>query len=87
VFTAIKGGPGTNHTYDFAADPALTFDSAGRAFSSCVALDLGLLPNTESPGGLNGSSVLVASSPLRAGGAFYNDVPVRGPVGVVAVSY
>src|SRR5690349_19084549 len=31
----ILGGRGTHHTYDAGSDPALTFDSAGRAFYSC----------------------------------------------------
>src|SRR5215831_20672193 len=36
----IAGGPGTGHTYDFASDPGPAFDSQGRAFFTCVALDV-----------------------------------------------
>ena len=69
----IAGGPGTNHTYDFASDPAQTFDSQGRAFFSCVVLDVRT----------NASSVLVTASPKGAGGSFYNNVPASGSAYVV----
>ena len=29
-----------NHTYDFASDPAVTFDGTGRAWFSCVVADV-----------------------------------------------
>jgi hypothetical protein len=64
----IVGGPGTNHTYDAASDPAIAFDSQGNAFYSCIAFDV----NTDA------SAVLVARSPAAAGGSFYNNVPAAG---------
>jgi hypothetical protein len=55
----IVGGPGTSHTYDFASDPAPAFDSQGRAFFTCVALDVAtnanLIFSTQSPVGAQGS--------------------------------
>jgi hypothetical protein len=55
----IVGGPGTAHTYDFASDPAPAFDSQGRAFFTCVALDVATNANlvfaTPSPAGAQGS--------------------------------
>ncbi len=45
----IAGGPGTGHTYDAASDPALAFDSQGRAFFSCVLFDLTADANPASP--------------------------------------
>jgi hypothetical protein len=64
----IAGGPGTNHTYDAASDPALAFDSQGRAFFSCVLFDLAS----------NASAVFVTASVPGAGGSFYNNVPASG---------
>ena len=74
----IQGGQGTDHTYDAASDPALAFDSQGRAFYSCVVFDV----NT------NASGVLVTQSPVAAdgsfaGGAFYDNVPSTGHTFVV----
>jgi len=54
----IRGGPGTNHTYDAASDPGTAFDSAGRGFFSCVAFDLNS----------NASMLYVVQSPLGADG-------------------
>jgi len=55
----IVGGSGTSHTYDFASDPAPAFDSQGRAFFTCVALDVATNANlvfaTQSPAGAQGS--------------------------------
>ncbi len=70
----IRGGPGTDHTYDAASDPALAFDSQGRAFYSCVLFDI----NSAA------SAVLVTQSPAGAGGSFYDNVPAAGPTFVVA---
>src|SRR5215471_16524713 len=64
----IAGGPGTNHTYDAASDPALAFDSQGRAFFSCVLFDINS----------NASAVFVSASAPGAGGSFYNNVPASG---------
>jgi hypothetical protein len=64
----ILGGRGTHHTYDAGSDPALTFDSAGRAFFSCVVFDV----NT------NASGILVTQSPQGAGGSFYDNVAAAG---------
>ena len=69
----IAGGAGTAHTYDAGSDPAETFDSAGRAFFSCVVFDV----NT------NASGVLVTQSPQGAGGSFYDNVSARGRAFVV----
>ena len=64
----IVGGRGTHHTYDAGSDPAITWDSAGRAFFSCVVFDV----NT------NASGVLVTQSPQGAGGSFYDNVAAAG---------
>ncbi|TMC12130.1 MAG: hypothetical protein E6J41_03575 [Chloroflexi bacterium] len=64
----ITGGPGTGHTYDAASDPALAFDSQGRAFFSCIVFDI----NTPA------SAVFVTASVPGAGGSFYNNVPAGG---------
>jgi hypothetical protein len=61
----ILGGPPAFRTYDAASDPALTFDSEGRAFFSCVLFDIAD----------NANGILVASSPAGAGGSFFNNVP------------
>lgn len=71
----IGGGKGTNRTYDAGSDPALAFDSAGRAFYSCIVFDATSADNA--------SAVLVASSPVGAGGSFYNNVPAAGTQNVV----
>jgi hypothetical protein len=71
----IGGGTGTNRTYDAASDPALAFDSAGRAFYSCVVFDATSADNA--------NGILVASSPAGAGGSFYNNVPAAGSQNVV----
>jgi hypothetical protein len=64
----IAGGPGTGHTYDAASDPAVAFDSQGRAFYSCVLFDIAS----------NASAVFVTASVPGAGGSFYNNVPTTG---------
>src|SRR5215471_12890958 len=64
----IAGGPGTGHTYDAASDPAVAFDSQGRAFFSCVLFDINS----------NASAVFVTASVPGAGGSFYNNVPASG---------
>src|SRR5262249_18590851 len=64
----ILGGTGSHQTYDAGSDPALAFDSAGRAFFSCIVFDV----NT------NASGILVTSSPPGAGGSFYNNVAAAG---------
>jgi hypothetical protein len=69
----ILDGQGTAHTYDAGSDPALAFDSAGRAFFSCVVFDV----NT------NASGLLVTQSPQGAGGAFYDNVTATGRAFVV----
>jgi hypothetical protein len=69
----IAGGPGTAHTYDAGSDPAETFDSAGRAFFSCVTFDVRS----------NASGVLVTQSPVGAGGSFYDNVSATGRAFVV----
>lgn len=66
---SIAGDEGTNHTYDAASDPALAFDSQGRAFFSCILFDV----NT------NASGLYVVPSPAAAGGSFYNNIPPVGP--------
>jgi hypothetical protein len=69
----VGGGPGTAGAYQVASDPAVTFDSRGNAYYSCVLFDV----NT------NASAVLVTRSPSVAGGAFYNNVPATGTSYVV----
>ncbi len=64
----ILGGPGTLHTYDAGSDPALAFDSQGRAFYSCVMFDINS----------NASGLYVTEAPQGAGGAFYNNIPAAG---------
>src|SRR5216683_1283873 len=71
----MGGGKGTNRTYDAASDPALAFDSAGRAFFSCIVFDATSADNA--------NGILVASSPAGAGGSFYNNVPATGSQNVV----
>ncbi len=61
----VLGGRPALRTYDAASDPALTFDSQGRAFFSCVLFDI--------IDDANG--ILVASSPAGAGGSFFNNIP------------
>jgi len=70
----IAGGTGTAHTYDAGSDPALAFDSVGRAYYSCVFFDVHS----------NASGVLVTQSPEGAGGAFYDNVTATGRAFVVA---
>jgi hypothetical protein len=67
------GGPAALRTYDAASDPALAFDSQGRAFFSCVVFDVAD----------NANGVLVASSPAGAGGSFFNNIPSGGSSYVV----
>ena len=69
----ILGGAGTNHTYDFASDPGVTFDSQGNAFFDCVVVDV-----NDAASGL-----LVTMSPASAHGSFYNNVPSSGSTFVV----
>lgn len=61
----VLGGDPALRTYDAASDPALAFDSQGRAFFSCVLFDISD----------NANGILVASSPAGAGGSFFNNVP------------
>ena len=70
----IAGGPGTGHTYDAASDPALAFDSRGRAFFSCVLFDVNS----------NAGAIAVTASVPGAGGSFYNNVPAAGSAFIVA---
>jgi len=65
---ATSGGPPdvpTGKTYDFASDPSLAFDSAGRTFFGCIVADI-----FDSANGL-----LVTEGPAYAKGSFYNTVP------------
>jgi hypothetical protein len=64
----ILGGPGTEHTYDFASDPGPAFDSQGRGFFSCVALDVNS----------NASMLYVVESPLGAQGSFFLNIGSAG---------
>lgn len=64
----IRGGPGTQHTYDAASDPGVAFDSAGRAFFSCVAFDINS----------NASMLYVVQSPLGADGSFFFNIASGG---------
>jgi hypothetical protein len=57
----VVGGPGTIKTYDFGSDPAVAFDSAGRGFFSCLALDVVT----------DASLVYVTQSPPEAKGSYF----------------
>ncbi len=70
----IRGGPGTDHTYDAASDPALAFDSQGRAFYSCIMFDVITDAN----------AIVVTQSPVGAGGSFYDNLPAGGRTFIVA---
>jgi hypothetical protein len=61
----IKGDPGTFHSYDACSDPYLAFDSAGRAFYTCVTFDIAS----------NASMVFVVPSPAGAKGSYFDQVP------------
>jgi hypothetical protein len=60
----IVGGPGTGGIYQRASDPAVGFDSRGRAYFSCVTFD----NNT------NASGLFVMASPAGAGGAYFFNI-------------
>ncbi|MFL6606539.1 MAG: hypothetical protein ACJ8R9_35140 [Steroidobacteraceae bacterium] len=64
----IVGGPGTGHTYDFASDPAPTFDSQGRAFFTCVGIDVAT----------NANLLFATQSPVGAQGSFFYNLPSAG---------
>ena len=64
----IVGGPGTHHTYDFASDPAPAFDSQGRAFFTCVALDIFS----------NAAMIYATQSPIQAQGSFFFNLSSAG---------
>jgi hypothetical protein len=70
----IAGDPGTLKTYDFASDPAPAIDSQGRAYFSCVILDLDLIA----------TGLYVTQSPQGAQGSFYYNVPSTGRRFIVA---
>jgi hypothetical protein len=71
---SILGGPGTLHTYDAASDPAVAFDSQGRAFYSCLGFDV----NSAASG------LFVTQSPQGAQGSFYDNLAASGRRFVVA---
>jgi len=64
----IHGAAGTGHTYDAGSDPGTAFDSAGRAFFSCVTFDLFS----------NASMLYVVQSPLGADGSFFFNIAQAG---------
>ena len=71
----ILGDPGTGGIYQRASDPALGFDSRGRAYFSCVTFD----SNT------NASGLFVMASPAGAHGAYFFNIdtgnqPVNRPI-------
>ncbi|TMA74543.1 MAG: hypothetical protein E6J58_15475 [Deltaproteobacteria bacterium] len=63
----IGGGPGTEHTYDAASDPAVAIDAFGRGYFSCVVFDI--LSNA--------SALFVTQSPPGAHGSFFFNVTFR----------
>jgi hypothetical protein len=63
----IFGDPGTGHTYDFCSDPAPAFDSQGRGFYTCVAVDIND----------TASMIFAAQSPVGAQGAFFLNISGR----------
>lgn len=64
----IAGGSGTNHTYDFGSDPTVAWDSHGRAFFSCLMLDIAD----------DATGLYVTASPPGAAGSFYFNIPQFG---------
>jgi hypothetical protein len=60
----ILGDPGTGGIYQRASDPALGFDSHGRAYFSCVTFD----SNT------NASGLFVTASPAGAQGSYFFNI-------------
>jgi hypothetical protein len=70
----IAGGDGTFHTYDAGSDPAVTFDSRGRAFFSCIGFDIFY----------NAALLYVTQSPIGAEGSFYRNLAMFGRNFVVA---
>src|SRR5207244_4824352 len=64
----VVGGTGTEKTYDFGSDPTVAWDSHGRAFFSCLMLDIGT----------NASGLYVVQSPTGAAGSFYFNIPQFG---------
>ena len=64
----IAGGAGTDHTYDFGSDPTVTWDSQGRAFFSCLMLDIAD----------DATGLYVVASPPGAAGSFYFNIPQFG---------
>ena len=72
----ILGDPGTLGIYQRASDPALGFDSHGRAYFSCVTFD----SNT------NASGLFVTASPAGAKGSYFFNIdtgtqPNNRPIG------
>jgi hypothetical protein len=72
----INGDPGTLGIYQRASDPALAFDSRGRAYFSCIAFD----SNT------NATGVFVTASPAGANGSYFFNIdtgnqPFNRPIG------
>lgn len=60
----IRGGPGTNHTYEAHGDPGLAWDSRGNAFYSAGVFDRS-----------TGASAIFATVSLGLKGATYISVP------------
>jgi hypothetical protein len=60
----IKGGPGTQHSYDACSDPYLAYDSRGRAFYTCIGFDIAS----------NANIVFVVPSPPSAKGSYFDQV-------------
>src|SRR3954451_7004692 len=61
----IKGGAGTQHSYDACSDPYLAADSRGRFFYSCVGFDVAS----------NAGLAFVVPSPAGAKGSYFDQVP------------
>jgi hypothetical protein len=59
----VAGGITSDHTYDAASDPSMTFDSQGRAFFSCVTFDVSEHSNA--------TGLYVTQSPVGAKGSFF----------------
>lgn len=66
--------PGTNHTYDAASDPALTFDGDGTAWFSCVLFDVAT----------NATGLAVIPSTAALKGSAYANVPAGASKYIVA---
>ncbi len=65
--TGTPAAAGDGHTYDAGSDPAVTFDSRGNAFFSCVVFDVNFAS----------SGIFVTASTGAGAGSAYANIPDR----------